>query len=204
MSTRDDDPQVFELANGIRLRLRHVSPRLMKAMRDQSEEGRPQPPMITRENRDGRQEPNEDDPEYKAAFAEWVSGTGWRVLDTLVATCVTVDHVPDGLCGPDTDEWAVEMADIYRLPIETNPKRRQAQWVLLQVTDEDLLDLGPELMAQVGVQEADVQQALDKFRRTPGGASDTPGAPDGGRTDGDTVSASPPRSRADRRRKTSG
>ena len=200
MSTRDDDPQVFELANGIRLRLRHVSPRLMKAMRDQSEEGRPKPPMITREDRGDRQEPNEDDPEYRAAFTEWVSGTGWRVLDTLVATCATVEHVPDDIPGPDTDEWATELAEVYKLPLEANPKRRLAQWVLLQTTDEDLLDLGPLLMAQAGVQEEDVQRALDSFRSGAGRTPDSSGATDGGRVNGDTVPTSPPRSRAARRR----
>lgn len=203
MSTRDDDPPIFELANGIRLILRRVSPRLMKAMRDEAEGGRPKPPMITREDRDGRQEPNEDDPEYRVAYTEWVSGTGWRVLDTLVATCVTVDHVPDGILGPDTNEWAAEVADVYMLPLEANPKRRLAQWVLLQVTDEDLLDLGPLLMAQAGVQEEDVQRALDSFRSTGGRVPDTRDATDGGHIDGNTVQAPAPRSRADRRRKAS-
>ncbi len=200
MSIRNEDPNRFELANGITLTLRDASPALIVNLRTQAEADKPQVPMITREDRDGRQEPNEDDPAYRAAEAKWVSATGWRTLTVLATACVTVDQIPDGIPGPETEDWAALVTTVYGFDLEDNALRRMAQWLLLQTTADDLIDLGPLLMTHAGVDEKGVQDALDSFRRFGGRPADTAGASNGSRADGDTVTPAPTGTRAPRRR----
>ncbi len=198
-----EDPRTFELANGITLELRPASPYLMKSIAEETEAGRPQPPVQHVEAK-GRDEPNEDDPEYQQALRQWLSDTGWRTLHVLAATTVKVIEVPDGIWAYDSEDWAEEMASVYGLALEANPKRRLAQWLLLQTTDADLLDLGPMLMQQAGAEEAEVQRALDSFRRNGTRGADTGGPPDGVGDDADTGVSAVPRNRASRRRESRG
>lgn len=189
MSTRTDGPDTFQLANGIKLTLRQASPALIAHIRQQADADEPKVPMITREDRDGRQEPNADDPRYLAAHAKWVSETGWRTLRVLAAACVTIDEIPDGIPGPDSPEWAEQIVAVYGFDLEDNATRRMAQWLLFQTTADDLLDLGPLLMLLAGVDEREVQAALDSFRGTGGRVTDTASNANGGSPDGDTVEA---------------
>lgn len=201
MSTRtEDNPNQFELSNGIRITLRDASPMLMVAMRKQADASEPTPPMITRSDRDGREEPNEDDPTYKAARAKWALELGSRALNILAAACVTVDHVPDGIALHDSDDWAALLTDVYGIEVEANPTRRMVQWLFLQTTSGDLELLGPTLLARAGAEEVAVQEVLDSFRSDGGGTTDSGRPTDGGRGDRDTLQTPVPGNRAERRR----
>jgi hypothetical protein len=197
---RKDDPNRFELANGITLTLREASPMLLLALNKQTEADKPQVPMIIREDRDGREEPNEDDPDYKAAQAKWALGVGNRAIHMLAAACVTVNKVPDGIPKHDSDDWATQVTVVYGLDLEDNPTLRMVQWLYLQTTQKDLDALTVMLLAHAGPAEQEVQDALDSFRRIGQRSADTSGASNGSRADGDTVPAPSAGNRAARRR----
>lgn len=200
MSTRKKDPNRFELANGITLALRDASPMLLMGINKQAEAEKPQVPTIIREDRDGREEPNEDDPVYRAAQAKWALGVGNRAIHALAAACVTVDKVPDGIPPCDSDDWATQVTVVYGLDLEDNPTLRMVQWLYLQTTVDDIEALTPMLLARAGAAEQEVQDALDSFRRLGGRAADTAGASNGSRADGDTAPVARPGNRATRRR----
>ncbi len=194
------DQDEFTLTNGIKLTLRDASPMHVVMLREQSEANEPKPPMITREDRDGRQEPNEDDPAYKAAKAKWAMDVGTRTVNILAAECITVDEVPDGIAKHDSDEWATHVTAVLQFPLPDNPTLRLVQWLLLKTTADDLEDLARRLLAHVGAPEVDVEAALDTFPGYRQRPADTEGAANGRSADRDTVSVPPARNRAERRR----
>jgi hypothetical protein len=170
------------------------------ALNKQTEADKPQVPMITREDRDGREEPNEDDPAYQAAQAKWALGVGSRAIHMLAAACVTVEKVPEGIPEHDSEDWTTQVTVVYGLDLEDNPTLRMVQWLYFQTTQKDLEALAPMLLARAGPAEQEVQDALDSFRGIGGRASDTAGASNGSRADGDTATAPRAGNRAARRR----
>ncbi len=194
------DPDVFTLTNGIKLHLKDASPMHIVMLREQSEADEPKPPMITRADRDGRQEPNEDDPVYKAAMAKWAMAMGTRTVNILAAECITVDKVPDDIAKYDSEEWATHLTVVLRFDLPEHPTLRLVQWLLLKTTADDLEDLARRLLAHAGAPEVDVEAALDTFPGHGQRSADTEGAANGRRADGDTVSVPAPRNRAERRR----
>lgn len=194
------DPNEFTLTNGIKLTLRDASPVHIILLREQSEAGEPKPPMITRDDRGGREEPNEDDPAYKAAKAKWAMDIGMRTVNILAVECITVDEVPDGIPKHDTDEWATHVTEVLGFDLPANPLLRMVQWLLLKTTADDLEDLARQLLAHAGAPEVDVEAALDSFPGYRERPADTEGAANGSRPDGDTVPVPATRNRAERRR----
>jgi hypothetical protein len=194
------DPDVFTLTNGIKLSLKDASPMHLVMLRDQSEADEPKPPMITRADRGDRQEPNEDDPAYKAAKAKWAMQMGTRTVSILAAECITVDEVPDGIPKYDSEEWATHVTVVLQFDLPDNPTLRLVQWLLLKTTADDLEDLARRLLAHAGAPEVDVEAALDTFQGYRQRPADTEGAANGRRADGDTVQVPAPRNRAERRR----
>ena len=194
------DQDEFTLTNGIRLSLRDASPMHLVMLREQEEACEPKPPIIERKDRDGRQEPNEDDPVYRAAMAKWAMGLGTRTVNILAAECITVVEVPDGIPKHDSDEWATHVTVVLRFDLPDNPTLRLVQWLLLKTTADDLEDLARRLLAHAGAPEVDVEAALDTFPGHRERPTDTEGATNGRSADRDTVSPPVARNRAERRR----
>ncbi len=199
MPGSNGDRNKFELANGITLTLREASPMLLLALNKQAEAEKPQVPTIIREDRDGREEPNEDDPDYKAAQEKWALGVGSRAIHILAAACVTVDKVPDEIPKHDSDDWATQVTVVYGLDLEDNPTLRMVQWLYFQTTQKDLEALAPMLLARAGPAEQEVQDALDSFRGIGQRPADTAGASNGSGANGDTVAPARAGNRAARR-----
>ena len=194
----------LELANGIRLSFKDGSPMVINDLRQQEDAREPQVPMIVREDRGGREEPNENDPAYIAARRKWAMDLGARTLRVLAAACLTVEAIPDGIDGPDSAEWAERVTVVYELPLESNPLRRIAQWVFYHTTQPDMDRLAPMLFACAGPAEEEVIQALDGFRGSGERAADTDIATNGSGGLGDSPEAAGDGNRAARRRASRG
>ncbi len=190
----------FELANGIGLSFKDGSPMVINDLRQQEDAREPQVPTIVREDRGGREEPNENDPVYLAEKRKWAQGLGARTLRVLAAACVTVDTIPDGIDGPDTEEWAEQVTVVYELPLESNPLRRMAQWVFYHASQSDMDRLAPMLLACAGPPEEEVIRALDGFRGDGERAADTDVPTNGSGRLGDSPEAAGAGNRAGRRR----
>ncbi len=198
--TARDGPVMLDLANGVRLSFKDGSPMVINDLRQQEDTREPQVPTIVREDRGGREEPNENDPVYLAAKRKWAQGLGARTLRVLAAACVTVDTIPDGIDGPDTDAWAERVTVVYELPLESNPLRRMAQWVFYHASQPDMDRLAPMLLACAGPPEEEVIQALDGFRGDGERAADTDVTTNGSGRLGDSPEAAGAGNRAHRRR----
>ena len=196
----DGGASTFELANGVRLLLRDASPMVVVDLRKQEDANEPQVPTIIREDRGGREEPNENDPAYLLARRKWAMDLGARTLRVLAAACVTVDHIPDGVLAPDSDEWAEQVTVVYGLDLESNQARRKSQWVFYQATQPDLDKLGPLLLARAGAEIAKVQDALDTFLGDAERGADTVSDANGSGGHGDSPEADAGGNRAARRR----
>ncbi len=204
--TDDTEPEAdggairFELANGVRLLLRDASPMVVVDLRKQEDANEPRVPTVVREDRGGREDPNENDPAYILARRKWAQDLGARTLRVLAAACVTVEHIPDGILAPDSEEWAEQVTVVYGLDLESNKVRRLAQWVFYQATQPDLDQLGPLLLARAGAEIAQVQDALDTFLGDTERGADTASDANGSGGHGDSPEADAGPTRAARRR----
>lgn len=201
---QETGPVTLDLANGVRLSFQDGSPMVINDLRQQEDAREPQVPMIVREDRGGREEPNENDPAYIAAKRKWAMDLGARTMRVLAAACVTVEAIPDGVDAPDSDAWAEQVTVVYELPLESNPLRRTAQWVFYHASQADMDRLAPMLLACAGPPEEEVIQALDGFRGESERAADTDIAADGSGGFGDSPPAVGAGNRATRRRASRG
>ncbi len=202
--TARDGPVRLELANGICLSFKDGSPMVINDLREQEDARAPQVPMIVREDRGGREEPNENDPAYIAARRKWGMDLGARTLRVLAAACLTVDNIPDDIDGPDSAEWGEQVTVVYELPLESHPLRRVAQWIFYHTSQDDMDRLAPMLMACAGPAEEEVIQALDGFRGDGQRSADTDLATNGSSGLGHSPDPAGAGNRAARRRASRG
>jgi len=156
-------PIEVTLASGIRLRIKRVPATLL--MQVVSRFPRPEPPKV--ENKDkGVVEPNEADPNYRLELTRWESEIGQASIDAILTVGCDVIHVPEGLYGPDSEEWA-EIQETLQLDVPKGPIARKMAWLrLYALADsgdyEKVLNATTTLM---GVSESEVAAAALSFRR---------------------------------------
>ncbi len=198
MPTKADDPNTFELSNGIRLTLHDASPVMIIQLNEEMAATEPQVPMDWSEAKN-RDEPNADNPQYKAALQRWQMATGRRSLDILIPACVTVVDVPDGILAYDSNEWAEMVTEAYGFALKQGTPARMAQWVLYHATAPDIAELTALLFARAGAPQEEVQRALDGFRSDGQRGADT-GSDANGASSADSPLQTPrARNRAQRR-----
>ncbi|KKL12513.1 hypothetical protein LCGC14_2535000 [marine sediment metagenome] len=89
------------LSNGITLKIKGVPPYLIRqaAMRIE----RPPPPKI--QIREGVEEENPDDSEYKTALRQYEKESAEAGTDVMLLGGLDVADLPDGCVGPESDDW---------------------------------------------------------------------------------------------------
>ncbi len=189
---------IYELSNQVRLRVEGtVAPLLLKDIAEMAGGDEPQPPMahVVEKERD---EPNPSDPDYMAAHQRWTAETSIRLLRALVTSLTTLEDVPEGMDGPESEEFS-DMLEGVGLKLGRSPKLRYVQWVFYVALTEqkDIIDLGVVLMRQSGAREEDVAEAQALFRRGEERDSNNGASPGGNRADRRRVSRARSRSGAD-------
>lgn len=185
MSQKAEQDAVYELSNGVKLRLRKMSPALLAAIATEVGEGEPEVPIIYNEDKE-REESNPLDPRYIADRARWGAGKGLRLLQAMVLAATTLDEKPDDIMAPESQEFT-DFMEVVGLPLAPSAQGRYTQWVtFLGVTDvDDMRELNAVLMRMGGAREEDVAEAQALFQ------SDAERTADNG--------ASPKRNRRERR-----
>ncbi len=164
MTQKTDQDAVYELSNGVKVRLRKMSPVLLAAVATNVGQGEPQVPMVYNEDKE-RDEDNPLDPDYVAEHDRWAAGRGIRLMRALVAGATSLDHCPDDVMGHDSEEFA-DFLELMEIPLSPSTQGRYAQWVMyVGVQDqEQMADFSATLMRMAGAREEDVAEAQALFR----------------------------------------
>lgn len=128
---------------------------------------KPQPPMVFVEDL-GQHVENEHDPEYRAAMLEWATTTTDAAYRVLYAMGTAVEHLPDGVWGPEDDGWINEIAfALVDVPEYKTPAERYLAWLdLYALIDEQdhAAAFVTGIFGMGGTLEASVAQAITFFR----------------------------------------
>jgi len=152
----------FTLSSGVVLKAKRISGFLITDVMRQFE--RPRIPRVYIESI-GREEDNPDDPDYLSRVETWERESSLAVLDTMFVAGTELVSVPDGMEGPDGNDW-VEMLDASGIQMSDNKKRRYLLWLKHVATNEDDITLiSDEVGRKSGVVERDVETAAKQFRR---------------------------------------
>jgi hypothetical protein len=115
----------------------------------------------------GRDEPNPGDPAYVRAMEEYANDYSRVVNDTLIMLGSKLAGVPEGVPGPDDEEWQDMLRSLdERIEIPTDPRRRYLLWVKTVAisTTEDAMLVGQVAKRETGTPEEEVGQAAEGFR----------------------------------------
>lgn len=155
--------------NGLRLTIRRPPPHLMDQILSRLKQ--PEVPKARIESQ-GREEENPDDPGYRAAMEQWtIDRSEATAAAALTFGTEVAGELPEGLVGPESDEWieivesTVEMAG-STLVVAREPKRRRFyDWLrYYAVGDPEDLYVLTLIAVNAHITEAEVQQGLDTFR----------------------------------------
>lgn len=125
----------------------------------------PDPPRVYIESKN-RYEINYHDPEYKKVVDRIEEERGKAVLDVFMGMGTSVEHVPDGIPGPDDDDWIEDAEFFFRMQIPQSKKVRYLFWLKF-VAAPSISDLGAVSTAvqrQMGVTEGGVIEKMGNFR----------------------------------------
>lgn len=175
MTSDEKDPSRITLTNGVVLRLKEV-PRdqltfaIRNALRAHPE---PTPPMIYIANQ-GREEPNEADPDYLEARILWQIEIASRTMNVLYWDAVEVMETPTDFPSADSKEFAEYLEDVMGETPRASEKGRKVQWLRYRAIPEgDQLDVQRRLLRFAGVPEEDIREVEATFRDNAGGEPDS-------------------------------
>lgn len=172
--TKNSDDRIT-LSNGVVFKVldfpREQIARIHQKIQDEYPE--PQPPMVWIEDR-GRDEPNENDPGYRAALTTWQIRLTDRVVNALSFDALELVKKPDDVPGPDS----IIFKDFLKLvhgeePMES-AEGRYVQWVQYRaIPPEDVVKFSRRLLKLAGIPDADVVEKEATFQGNTGGKPDT-------------------------------
>lgn len=171
----DRDALLITLSSGVVLRRTQPAAWALTEVERQMAPQKPKPPMVDNPDR-GRAEPNEADPDYQQELSDFYTLLTERRYQVVIATGTRVESVPEGVPGPESDEW-VEMLAALGLPCPPNMGKteRYLRWVkyVAAPSNEDWSALYAPVLRQIGTPEEDVAAATEIFRRDPDGRTDS-------------------------------
>ncbi len=195
MTEETEQDAVYELSNGVKVRLRKMSPILLAQVATQVGQGEPKVPMLYNEDKE-REEDNPLDPDYIADHDRWAAGRGIRLMRALVGGATSLEHSPDDVMGHDSDEFA-QFLELMEIPLSPSAQGRYTQWVMyVGIQDqEQMADFSATLMRMAGAREEDVAEAQALFRGDEERTADNGASPVGNRRDRRAVQRSAARAR---------
>ena len=128
-----------------------------------------------------REELNPSDPGFQMAMELYAVEVANAATDVTILRGSQIKHIPEDVMGPDDDEWKDEM-QLLGLPLADSKRARYLAWVkgIAAPMDRDIEILLEALGRLTGVAEADVLDAVDKFRRVADGTANSNPAGSGG------------------------
>ena len=180
------------LSNGIVLKLKPVPPFLLRQAVTKLKE--PKPPKM--DIGKGREEENPDHPDFLAAKGEYDALVIEAVTNVAFVMGTEAASIPDGLWGPDGDDW-LEIPEILGIEVDQRPRGRYLAWLRYYAvtSQEDVLQILLAMSTKLGLTEEEVGLAAHSF---PSGA--VRGADNGASTEdaghGDNIRPAAPKRRS--------
>ncbi len=183
MTQETEQDAVYELSNGVKVRLRKMSPVLVAQVATNVGEGEPKVPSVYNEDKE-RDEDNPLHPDYILEHDRWAAGRGIRLLRALVAGATTLEEKPDDVIAPDSQEF-VDFMELMEITLSPSALGRYTQWVMyVGVQDQsEMADFSAVLMRMAGAREEDVADAQALFRGDEERTADNGASPLGNRRD---------------------
>lgn len=124
----------------------------------------PKVPKVYDEERE-REIENPAHPDYIEELKRVNEIRSTAALDRLVGLGTKLVSVPEGMAGPDSEEWAEQLELLGHSEKIDKKLMRYVYWVrLLGATHNDWETLVLNILRVTGVVEGDVKKALDSFR----------------------------------------
>jgi hypothetical protein len=168
------EEKTFTLKSGVVLKLKEVPQVVYVDLRNSLPE--PSPPIFYNENT-GKNEPNMNDPRFKADYANWQVAMSTAIMDLSILFGSEIVSIPDDMPTPDDPEFKSDLRIILgamgHKPEEIRSmgaKTRYIYWLKYVATqgragkDEELDRLFTAIGRLSGVPEEDVEAAVDGFR----------------------------------------
>ena len=168
--------EVFvEMSSGVIFKIKEVPQFAYVDLRNSYPE--PMPPVFYNEEID-REQPNPNDPRYKAEYGNWATSVSAAITDLNIALGTQIESIPDDIPTPDSEEFDDKLnlllttfgwdrKEIRRVGKTT----RYLFWVKYEAaksgyvdSEGDLSKLISAVNRQSGVPEEDVQTAVEKFQ----------------------------------------
>jgi glutaredoxin len=153
----------FTTESGIKFRINKIK---MSYVRDAWKQLKvPQVPKVFIEEKE-RWEDNPNDPTYREELNVYQSQRTDVAFNTAVMLGTVVKFIPEGVEGPDGEEWT-SILEAIGIPLAKSPRTRYLQWVRYVATSGDQ-ELGNLVIAVIrasgGVLETDAKDAEESFR----------------------------------------
>ena len=125
----------------------------------------PTPPVVYIPEKE-REEPNPNDPSYKAEFDRIAYDRGILATNVLITMGTNVLFVPPNVEPIESTTWSEDIEQLTGLTIPNRGRGRYLAWLKYYVlTDVELLDLMQRVQRFSGaVPEAAVTEAIESFR----------------------------------------
>lgn len=149
---------LIRLSTGVVLEAKQANPNVL--IRIMTSQLRPTPPVSFSKVM-GREMENPDDPDYIDRVKAWEMNYNNGMLNALVGLGTSLKSKPNGMSGPNDDEWLKDYQALG-LPISPeSPAWRYITWVLFKaaVNEKDTAEIGNKVKQLSGVKEADVGAA---------------------------------------------
>ncbi len=158
------EQDTITLSTGVVLRLKQVSPMVISSAIKTGSGEEPQVPTVWVEGK-GREQPNPTDPDYLKAVDKWRADLGTKALRSLVAIGTEIEEIPEGVVGPDHEDYE-DLMDSMGLDPGKGRYTRYVEWALHIAcgSPKDFATLSATLMRRAGAREEDVREAQDAFR----------------------------------------
>lgn len=152
----------IELSTGVVLRSKKINRNVFADIL--SEHAKPRVP-VTYNHDKGREEENQQDPEYLAALNLYNTQLARAMSDALIVLGTELESKPDELPGQDDPTWLeeVELLRVYK----THTRRgRYLAWVKTVAisNDEDFKAIGKSVQRALGVPEEDAAEKTKRVR----------------------------------------
>ena len=154
---RDD---IVTLSSGVQIKAKAVPKHFIFAVTSRFKK-----PRAPWEDVGGMQKENTDDPDYREDLKSWVADLANAGNDVALSLGTEIVEIPSGVPKEGSKEFK-EMMEYFDLPMQTNKTARKLYWLkaIAAPTDADINLLLGEIGRLTGVSEADVAQAVERFR----------------------------------------
>lgn len=153
-----------KVSTGVVFGIKAVPLMVLNELNNQARKDKPKVPVCYIEEKD-REELNDKDPRYLEAMEEWEANLNQKIYDGVIILGTTVEQLPDGFPGVDSNSWDSKLRLIgIDVPEDGDP--RYLAWVKYCAAPavDDINKLVLACSRGAGVTEADIAQASELFR----------------------------------------